>query len=99
MHSPRCAFVVGCRASIDEKQSTALCTHCLAREPEHLQKALNTVNDLERDFNRLWTQCQRCQGSLHQDVLCTRATVPSFIAARKSPRNSEAENTLKRFDW
>ena len=63
---------VGCRASItDEKQSTALCTHCLAREPEHLQKALNTVNDLERDFNRLWTQCQRCQGSLHQDVLCT----------------------------
>ena len=55
---------VGCRASItDEKQSTALCTHCIAREPEHLQKALNTVNDLERDFNRLWTQCQRCQGS------------------------------------
>lgn len=23
-------------------------------------------------FPQLWAQCQRCQGSLHQDVLCTR---------------------------
>ena len=23
-------------------------------------------------FTRLWTQCQRCQGSLHEEVLCTR---------------------------
>ena len=92
---------VGCRASItDEKQSTALCTHCLAREPEHLQKALNTVNDLERDFNRLWTQCQRCQGSLHQDVLCTSRDCPIFYRRKKVAKELlEAENTLKRFDW
>lgn len=30
------------------------------------------VGDLEELFGRLWTQCQECQGSLHQDVLCTR---------------------------
>lgn len=92
---------VGCRASItDEKQSTALCTHCLAREPEHLQKALNSVNDLERDFNRLWTQCQRCQGSLHQDVLCTSRDCPIFYRRKKVAKELlEAENTLKRFDW
>lgn len=30
------------------------------------------VSDLEMLFGRLWTQCQECQGSLHQDVLCTR---------------------------
>lgn len=30
-------------------------------------------------FGRLWTQCQECQGSLHQDVLCTRfAAFPSI---------------------
>ena len=29
------------------------------------------MNDFEEKFSRLWTQCQRCQGSLHQDVLCT----------------------------
>lgn len=30
------------------------------------------VSELEKLFGRLWTQCQECQGSLHQDVLCTR---------------------------
>lgn len=30
------------------------------------------LNTLEERFSRLWTQCQRCQGSLHEDVLCTR---------------------------
>ncbi|KAH8971035.1 hypothetical protein BDL97_02G121600 [Sphagnum fallax] len=30
------------------------------------------LGDLEQLFGRLWTQCQRCQGSSHQDVLCTR---------------------------
>ena len=92
---------VGCRASItDEKQSTALCTHCLAKESQHLQKALNSVNELEKDFNRLWTQCQRCQGSLHQDVLCTSRDCPIFYRRKKVQKDLlEAENTLKRFEW
>ena len=92
---------VSCRASItDEKQSTALCTHCLQKESQHLQKALDSVNDLERDFNRLWTQCQRCQGSLHQDVLCTSRDCPIFYRRKKVQKDLiEAENTLKRFDW
>ncbi|XP_031817691.1 DNA polymerase delta catalytic subunit [Sarcophilus harrisii] len=29
------------------------------------------LSALEERFSRLWTQCQRCQGSLHEDVLCT----------------------------
>lgn len=32
------------------------------------------LNALEERFSRLWTQCQRCQGSLHEDVICTRYT-------------------------
>ena len=75
---------VGCRSVItDEKASTALCKHCLTKETEHLRKALQTVNDLETDFNRLWTQCQRCQGSLHQDVLCTSRDCPIFYRRKK----------------
>lgn len=33
------------------------------------------VADLEMLFGKLWTQCQECQGSLHQDVLCTRCHI------------------------
>lgn len=34
------------------------------------------LNALEERFSRLWTQCQRCQGSLHEDVICTRCVLP-----------------------
>ena len=29
------------------------------------------MRELEDKFGRLWTQCQRCQGSVINDVLCT----------------------------
>lgn len=92
---------VGCRAPItNEKLSKSLCQHCLANESQHLQKALSSVNKLEEDFNRLWTQCQRCQGSLHQDVLCTSRDCPIFYRRKKVQKDLfEAEAQLKRFDW
>jgi len=33
---------------------------------------ITQLGALESKFSRLWTQCQRCQGSLHEEVLCTR---------------------------
>ena len=41
----------------------------------HSIYVLFSVADLEELFGRLWTQCQECQGSLHQDVLCTRLDI------------------------
>jgi DNA polymerase delta subunit 1 len=92
---------VGCRAPIsDEKLSKALCKNCLNNESQHLRKALSSVNNLEEDFNRLWTQCQRCQGSLHQDVLCTSRDCPIFYRRKKVQKDlTEATAQLKRFDW
>lgn len=43
------------------------------RESEIYQKEMAHFSALEEKFSRLWTQCQRCQGSLHEDVLCTRS--------------------------
>jgi len=37
-----------------------------AQEAEMYARSLGTVNELEAAFGALWTQCQRCQGSLHQ---------------------------------
>ena len=50
----------------------AVCKHCVAKETELYQKEVGHMATLEDKFSRLWTQCQRCQGSLHEDVLCTR---------------------------
>ena len=50
----------------------AVCKYCKERESQIYQKEISHLATLEEKFSRLWTQCQRCQGSLHEDVLCTR---------------------------
>ena len=44
---------------------------------------ISKLNELEERFARLWSQCQRCQGSLHQDVLCTSKDCPIFYMRKK----------------
>ncbi len=61
-------------------------------------KALNTVNELETSFSKLWTECQRCQGSLHMDVLCTSRDCPIFYRRKKVQKDlAEAHGVLERF--
>lgn len=50
----------------------ALCDNCAVGESQLYQREMSKLTVLETRFARLWSQCQRCQGSLHQDVLCTR---------------------------
>jgi DNA polymerase delta subunit 1 len=52
---------------------------------------------MERKFNSLWTQCQRCQGSLHQDVLCTSCDCPIFYSRKKAQKDlSDVTEKLER---
>lgn len=51
---------------------------------------------LQVDFARLWTQCQRCQGSLHQDVICTSADCPIFY--RRTARQKEVATAVAQLD-
>ena len=92
---------VGCRAPIlDDCASRALCAHCRAREADVFQSSLATVNELQETFGRLWTQCQKCQCSLHQDVLCTSRDCPIFYRRKKVQKDLvEAQVTLERFEW
>jgi DNA polymerase delta subunit 1 len=56
------------------------------------------VTVLEQRFNRLWSQCQRCQGSLHQDVLCTSRDCPIFYMRKKVQKDlKDATAELDRF--
>ncbi|CAN7999003.1 unnamed protein product [Ixodes hexagonus] len=62
---------IGCRAVLED-QASAVCHRCKLREPEIYFVEINHLNSLESKFSQLWTQCQRCSGSLHEEVLCTR---------------------------
>jgi DNA polymerase delta subunit 1 len=64
-------------------------------------RSLGAVNELEQQLSALWTQCQRCQGSLHQDVLCTSRDCPIFYRRKKVQKDlGEAHMLLQRFpEW
>jgi len=47
----------------------------------------------------LWVQCQRCQESLHQDVICQNRDCDIFYKRVKSKKNlEEAQEIMTRFN-
>ncbi|KAK2753152.1 DNA-directed DNA polymerase delta [Arachnomyces sp. PD_36] len=92
---------MGCKKPLvgKDEMSGALCGDCQPRLGELYTKTLTKVSDLEVRFGRLWTQCQRCQGSLHCEVICSSRDCPIFYMRMKAKKDVEdAERELTRFD-
>uniref|UniRef100_A0A7N6C4M1 DNA polymerase n=1 Tax=Anabas testudineus TaxID=64144 RepID=A0A7N6C4M1_ANATE len=89
---------IGCKAVL--KTDAAVCDFCKKKESELYQKEIFHLNTLEERFSRLWTQCQRCQGSLHEDVLCTSRDCPIFYMRKKVQKDLDDQSKLvSRFGW
>ncbi|EYU19050.1 hypothetical protein MIMGU_mgv1a023718mg, partial [Erythranthe guttata] len=81
-----------------------LCSQCKGREAELYciiyMCFRSSVAELEELFGRVWTQCQECQGSLHQDVLCTSRDCPIFYRRKKVQNDMEqAKQQLDRWNF
>ncbi|KAL2438355.1 DNA polymerase delta catalytic subunit [Exophiala dermatitidis] len=92
---------MGCKKPLtraDEKDG-AVCENCRPRIGELYTKQIKKVGELEVRFNRLWTQCQRCQGSMHSEVLCSSRDCPIFYMRMKARKEvEEGGRELARFD-
>ncbi|TPX57005.1 DNA-directed DNA polymerase [Powellomyces hirtus] len=99
------ATCLGCKTVLPRSRDAtssdpAVCEHCRPRLPELYVRHLDAQHELEVRFARLWTQCQRCQGSLHQDVICTAQDCPIFYMRKKAQKDmGETAATVKRFDY
>jgi DNA polymerase delta subunit 1 len=92
---------MGCKRAMPNKEgsASAVCSDCEPRLGELYKKTLDKVSDLEVRFGRLWTQCQRCQGSMHCEVICSSKDCPIFYMRMKAKKDVEdAGKELKRFD-
>lgn len=92
---------LGCKVPLNDKDEKegAVCTTCRPRFGEVYQKTLTRVSELEVRFARLWTQCQRCQGSIHNNVICSSRDCPIFYMRMKAMKDVEdAGKDLARFD-
>jgi len=93
---------LGCKVPLND-ENEAVCPHCKPKESNIFQKTIAEVAVLEQRFSRLWTQCQRCQGSLHEEVLCTSRDCPIFYLRKKIQIDlGEKDKVVQRFgipDW
>ncbi|XP_053671601.1 DNA polymerase delta catalytic subunit [Anopheles nili] len=90
---------LGCKALLATgEEGRALCQHCAPREATLYQTELAAQRTLEDRFCRLWTECQRCQGSLHEEVICTSRDCPIFYMRTKIKMELETqEKRVTRF--
>lgn len=70
------------------KDSETLCANCMSQSGEIYSEALAKMSRIEEDFGKLWTECQRCQGSLHQEVLCSNKDCPIFYLRKKTQKEA-----------
>lgn len=82
---------MGCKKPLTSASEAngAVCSNCAPRVGELYQKTLSKVSDLEVRFGRLWTQCQRCQGSMHCEVICSSKDCPIFYMRMKAKKDVE----------
>ncbi|GAA5967568.1 hypothetical protein JCM21900_003343, partial [Sporobolomyces salmonicolor] len=80
---------LGCKTPLKPNSlNQAVCANCRPRTAELHAKQVAIASASETAFARLWTQCQRCQGSLHQDVLCTSKDCPIFYMRKKAQKEA-----------
>ncbi|PAA66663.1 hypothetical protein BOX15_Mlig027421g2, partial [Macrostomum lignano] len=91
----RRAACLGCKAVLPQDAANgAVCKHCEPNESALYQREVGVLRVLEEKFNRLWTECQRCQGSLHEDVLCTSRDCPIFYMRKRLQKDLADQDAL-----
>mmetsp|Transcript_25905 Transcript_25905/g.73198 ORF Transcript_25905/g.73198 Transcript_25905/m.73198 type:complete len:1072 (-) Transcript_25905:10-3225(-) len=67
---------LGCKVVIKEG---SLCKHCVEEKAADVViEQMSALRLKEDEYNRLWTQCQRCQGSLLEPVICSNSDCSIF---------------------
>lgn len=83
----------------DSEQHRSVCEHCRPIEGDVLQNELLKLRENEAKFARLWTQCQRCTGTLLQEVICTSCDCPIFYMRKKVRKEiSDNQKVIDRFE-
>lgn len=80
---------LGCRALLAKGDEGALCKACLPMQPAIYAGRVGAVASLERQTNALWTNCQRCQASNMNDILCNNSDCDYYYRRIKAAKDLE----------
>ncbi|XP_068250688.1 DNA polymerase delta catalytic subunit-like [Palaemon carinicauda] len=68
----------------DDVEYNALCNNCKVHETDLYTHHIEKLATLEKKFNQFWTECQRCQGSLIKEIICSNRDCPIFYMRKKT---------------
>ncbi|KAH9517744.1 DNA polymerase delta catalytic subunit [Dermatophagoides farinae] len=89
---------IKCKTSLPEKHEYATCDYCVKDEQSIFKNEISKLTQFEEKFAKLWTQCQRCQGSLLEEVICTSCDCPIFYMRKKIKFDlAEQQKIIQRF--
>ena len=83
------ASCVGCNTALPATYDDIVCTRCLPKKKAIYIEQMLEVTKAEKLYSDLWVQCQRCQLSLHQDILCTSRDCPIYYRRVKAKKGLE----------
>jgi DNA polymerase delta subunit 1 len=86
------ATCMGCKKVLPKDHKDIVCVACLPKKKAIFIERKIELNQAEKVYGDLWVQCQRCQSSLHQDILCTSRDCPIFYRRVKAKKNIEELN-------
>ncbi|CRG97181.1 DNA polymerase delta catalytic subunit, putative [Plasmodium gallinaceum] len=91
---------IGCNSSI---KKPPLCNHCKSnKEFSIYMQKIKEFKNKQNEFFQLWSECQRCQGNLHVDVICMNRDCPIFYRRAKIKKdvdNLQKQVSSLRIDW
>ncbi|TMS36320.1 hypothetical protein L596_003510 [Steinernema carpocapsae] len=76
------ATCLGCKAVL-KSGNEATCPHCKVQEPRIFLEKMAQLKETQLKFSKLWTECQNCAGTLHEEVLCSSRDCPIFYMREK----------------
>jgi len=76
---------LGCKNLLKQGQDV-VCQNCETKMKQIYIERKQELKLFEKQYCDLWVQCQRCQGSLHQDILCQSRDCPIFYRRVKAKK-------------
>lgn len=85
------------------KRGCIICTSCRPEFGQHYTKAAEKFNEKAKEFNECWVECQQCQGSVINEVLCVNRICPIWYKRMKikkeiGPLHSRLQR-LRELSW
>ncbi|WUR02821.1 DNA polymerase delta catalytic subunit (DPOD) [Vairimorpha necatrix] len=89
---------ISCKTS-----GTILCKNCRPDFYKHLVKLQTEIENKKVVYNECWTECQRCQGSLQDEILCANRDCPIFYMRTRVKKEllplSDKLKQLRDLEW